>query len=96
MADVNLRDFLLFEAAESGFKAELDMLREFYAAATAPGMAEIEAVHEYECAFWRVGKGHGTCNCGGSERQERVDKALAALAEAAEDGIPDHEKMSCT
>ena len=80
-----LSDIVLLEEAEAKAKAELGQLREFYDAATAHGMACIKAVHEYECPFWRNGNRHGSCNCGGCERQARIDRALAAIAEATED-----------
>jgi hypothetical protein len=32
-----------------------------------------EAVHTRECPFWRVGKKHGPCVCGGVELQEEID-----------------------
>ena len=82
-----LSDIVLLEEAEAKAKAELGQLREFYDAVTAHGMARIKAVHEYECPFWRNGNRHGSCNCGGCERQARIDRALAVLAEAAEDAI---------
>jgi hypothetical protein len=90
VADVNLRDFLLFEAAESGFKAELDRLREFYEAATAPNTV-LEAGHPPSCHSWRSYGRLDLCDCGAAERQVRIDKAIAALAEAAEDGMTGDE-----
>lgn len=68
--------------SEDGYKAELAMLREFYAAATAPNvMLVIE--HAPGCDGWRNDR---PCNCGREAKLgARIDNALAALAEASED-----------
>ena len=79
----DLRELLLFEAAERGYKIELEHLREFYAAVTAPGVAI--ASHISTCAGWN---GHASCDCGGCERQNRIDKALAAAPKTLH--ISDH------
>ena len=31
----------------------------------------VQAVHTYDCPFWRMGKKHGPCNCGAHEEWER-------------------------
>jgi len=77
----DMREVFLFEAAEAGVKAELTMLRELYEAVAGDNV-NIFAVHEFGCP-WYTHK--GTCNCGRDERQARIDKALAAIAEALED-----------
>ncbi len=80
-----LSEIVLLEEAEAKAKAELDMLRKFHAAATASGVV-LRATHNYECRRGRL-KCCKPCSCGGDERQARIDRALAVLAEAAEDAI---------
>ena len=35
----------------------------------------VQAVHTYDCQFWRMGKKHGPCNCGAHEEWERWNAA---------------------
>jgi hypothetical protein len=79
--NATLHDLYLYEAIEAGFKLEISQLREFYEAATATDII-LSAAHALGCPGWH---GAARCNCGGDERQARIDKALAALAEASED-----------
>ncbi|KKL87798.1 hypothetical protein LCGC14_1931080 [marine sediment metagenome] len=32
-----------------------------------------EAVHTYDCPYWRMGKKYGPCVCGGEELQSEID-----------------------
>ena len=32
-----------------------------------------EAVHTYDCRYWRTGASHGPCVCGGVELQAEID-----------------------
>ena len=82
----SLVDLLLYEAAEADFNLKLAKLREFYGAATAPTVS-IRAGHTKDCSVHRYGEDVGPCGCGIEERQARIDRALAVLAEAAEDAI---------
>jgi hypothetical protein len=72
----DMRELLLFEAAESGFKLELDLLREFFAAATDHGVM-LTATHTPMCPF----DSNHACGCGRFERQARLDKAIAEASE---------------
>ncbi len=38
--------------------------------------------HEYECPYWRMGKKHGPCTCGGMERHLRFKAAVGVLVAA--------------
>lgn len=77
----DMRDLFLFEAAEAGYKAELERLREFHAAATAPGVKFL-IEHGPGCSGWRSDR---QCICGGRDIEVRIQKAGAAIAEASED-----------
>ncbi len=79
----SLIDLFLYEAAEADFNLKLAKLREFHAAATAPTVS-IRAGHTKDCSVHRYGENVGPCGCGIEERQARIDKALAVLAEAFE------------
>lgn len=35
-----------------------------------------EAVHTYDCRYWRRGASHGPCVCGGEELQSEIDKVF--------------------
>jgi hypothetical protein len=76
-------DLLLYEAAEADFKLKLAKLQEFYDAATAPNVI-ITPTHSTACRMWRAYGRLDLCDCGAAERQERIDKASAALADDAE------------
>jgi len=56
-----------------------------------------EAVHEYDCPYWREGKSHGPCICGARELGARVRIALVAagvnIRETPNEG---HERDSLT
>jgi len=80
--NATLRDLLLFEAAESGFKAELNMLRAFYNAVKADRVT-IQVEHPYHCPNGAHGR---PCICGGAAITDRIEKALAALAEDSDEG----------
>ncbi len=80
----SLVDLLLYEAAEADFNLKLAKLQEFYGAATAPTVS-IRAGHTKDCSVHRYGEDVGPCGCGIEERQARIDRALAAIAEATED-----------
>jgi len=45
-----------------------------------PRVSKPEAVHEYECRYWREGKSHGPCTCGARELDARVRQALIDCA----------------
>ena len=77
----DMRELLLFEAAEAGYKAELERLREFYNSMMADRVT-IQVDHPYHCPNGAHGQ---PCICGGAEVVNRIDKAIAALAEASED-----------
>lgn len=85
MNKATLVDVLVYEAIQAGIKAELTKLREFYRAATAPGVF-ISCLHEWNCPLLFEKERRGPCDCGAAERKARLDKALAALAEDSEDG----------
>jgi hypothetical protein len=71
----------LFLAA--GFRLDIAQLKEFYEAATAPRVF-ISCPHEWNCPAIYVEERRGPCTCGAVERQARLDKALAVLAEASD------------
>ncbi len=48
-------------------------------ALTMGGVTRPQAFHAYECPYWRVGRRHGPCNCGGVERQAKLDELLEDL-----------------
>jgi hypothetical protein len=54
-------------------RAEIARLRE---ALTMEGVMWLRAFHAYGCPYWRGGKSHGPCSCGGVERQDRLDELL--------------------
>jgi hypothetical protein len=76
-------DLLLHEAAEADFKLKLAKLQEFYESATARRVT-LAAEHSIGCPGWN---GEGVCHCGGDGRQARIDKALAAIAEASGEDV---------
>jgi len=43
-----------------------------------PGVCRPEAVHTYECRYWREGKSHGPCTCGARDLDTRIRAALIA------------------
>jgi hypothetical protein len=43
-----------------------------------PGVSRPEAVHDYDCHYWREGKSHGPCTCGARELDIRIRAALIA------------------
>jgi hypothetical protein len=80
MNKATLTDLLLYEAAEADFNLKLAKLREFYEAVVVSWSAtgRIVVDHTPKCRL----RLHGApCDCDAWERQARIDKALAALAE---------------
>jgi hypothetical protein len=77
-----IHDFFLYDAIDAGFRLDIAQLKEFYEAATAPRVF-ISCPHEWNCPAIYVEERRGPCTCGAVERQARLDKALAVLAEAS-------------
>ncbi|MGO6844139.1 hypothetical protein ELH67_33075 (plasmid) [Rhizobium ruizarguesonis] len=71
--------------AEAALAAEVERLREYYAAVQTNG-GLIENHSSYECPGWRLGKQYKPCTCGAIERKTRVDAAVAALAQQKQEG----------
>ena len=45
-------------------------------------LVSVDAVHDYDCPFWRMGKKHGPCVCGACALEEQAGGFEAALRTA--------------
>lgn len=62
-----------------------------------PGVSRPTGGHSYECRYWREGKSHGPCTCGGRELDARVRKVLVSSGvEIRESPCEMHERDSLT
>ncbi len=62
-----------------------------------PGVSHPEAVHKYDCRYWRSGKSHGPCTCGARELSARIRVALVQSGIAVRESPAQiHERDSLT
>lgn len=61
------------------------------------GVSRPQAGHAYDCRYWREGKSHGPCSCGGRELDARVRMVLVEVGvEIQESPAQMHERESLT
>lgn len=60
-----------------------------------PGVSHPEAVHQYDCRYWREGKKHGPCTCGARALDARIRMVLVGCGiEIRESPAQMHERES--
>lgn len=59
--------------------SENELLRGYYQATNAPGVAPAAAIHQFGCPSFGHRAGSKICRCGHAERQRRIDAIKEAL-----------------